>query len=88
MSWLKTVLLNLRTAFSAAPKPGGPRSIEAAIRTAARKTLAQEPSKLMNSPKRLTTSPRPPNAPKTPEELAWQRFLEEPSPHQRLAPYA
>lgn len=58
MSWLKTVLLNLRTAFSAAPKPGGPRSIEAAIRTAARKTLAQEPSKLMNSPKRLTTSPR------------------------------
>ncbi|KAH7065278.1 hypothetical protein B0J12DRAFT_693635 [Macrophomina phaseolina] len=117
MSWLKTALLNFRTAFSAAPQPGGARNIEAAIQTSARKTLAQEPSKLANSPKRLLTSPsksaRPlarwsratyfqragetdhhdhtagsTTAPKTPEELAWQEFLEEPSPHQRLAPYA
>lgn len=79
--WLKTTLLYLRTALNAVRPSTTPRNIEAAIQTAARKTLSEE------SPK-LAVSPRPIQMSHEEQMRAWQKFLEEPSPHQRLAPYA
>ncbi|KAL0264556.1 hypothetical protein SLS55_000506 [Diplodia seriata] len=95
MSWFTYTFLRLRAAMGAIGSPttttAGPRAIGTAIQTTTRKSLVQQAPKLINQPKVLTCAPRPGN-PVNAEYLAWQmgweKFGEQPSPHQRLAPYA
>ncbi|OJD35778.1 uncharacterized protein BKCO1_1500092 [Diplodia corticola] len=92
MTWLSNAFLKLRATMSSpSPATAGRRAIGPAIQTTTRKSPIQQAPKLVKQAKAHPDASRL-GGTTNPDYLAWQKawekFGEQPSAHQRLAPYA